>query len=202
MENAAEALKIAFAIMLFVMALTLSMSSFSQATRAVQAIITLRDRESQYTYVNPTANLTRTVGIETVVSTMYRSYKENIEIYFFESNGTTPIYLYKATDSNGNVKKDELNQEIKVASIDFAKESFANQEAAKEFLDVLIGGSNVENWDEIKDKYKNKLINGEIDDGLYEKFKNAKFEEQLGEYYQGSGTTQIKKRVITFKKQS
>lgn len=198
MENAAEALKIAFAIMLFVMALTLSISSFSQATLAVQNIIELRDRETQYTYVNPTVNLTRTVGIETVISTMYRAYKENIVIYFFENDGTTPIYLYKATDSNGDVKRDELNQEIKISSIDFATESFANHEAAREFLDVLIGGYKVENWAMIKEKYRNKLIGGDGDPGLYEKLKNSKFEEQLGEYYQGTGTTKIKKRVITY----
>ena len=39
MENAASSLKIAFAVMLFVIALTLSMSSFSQARIAVNAII-------------------------------------------------------------------------------------------------------------------------------------------------------------------
>jgi hypothetical protein len=82
MENAVEALKFAGAVMIFAFALTITISSFSSANLAVSSIVNMSDRETNYTYVTGTQNLTRTVGIETVVPAMYRAYKENIEIYF------------------------------------------------------------------------------------------------------------------------
>lgn len=205
MENAVEALKIAFAVIMFVIALTLSISSFSQANMSVQTITTLRDRESNYTYVVPTEDFSRTVGIETVVSSMYRAYKENIEIYFFDANGE-PFGLYYATDFDGSVKKDSSGNGIEISCIDLAnsgnkgyKETFASEEDAKEHLDIILGGNKVLNQkkENIKDKYKNKLKHT---DGLYEIFRNCKFKEKFGEYEQGSGpnANNITKRVITY----
>ena len=51
MENAAEALKMAFGVLMLVLALTLCISSFSQAREAVDSIITIKDRETSYTYL-------------------------------------------------------------------------------------------------------------------------------------------------------
>lgn len=191
MENAVDALKIAFAVMMFVVALTLSISSFSQATSAVTAIISMRDRETEYTYVEPSSSLTRTVGIETVVTSMYRAFEENIEIYFVKSDGVTPYNLYKKTDANGF--------DIEVSCINLANEGFSNKEEAIQHLDIILGGNSVldDKSDAVKNKYINKLI---FNEGLYKEFKdtNAQFYEYLGEYYQGEGASQIKKRVITY----
>lgn len=190
MENAAEALKIAFAVMMFVVALTLSISSFSQATDAVKAITSLRDREEQYTYVQPTAKLTRTVGIETVVSTLYRARKQtDIAIYLVKQDGT-PISLYRTKDSEGN--------EVDINYIDFSKLNFGLFGDKEEFLDLLLGGTKIEKWDELEKKYKITLNEDISENGLYEKLKGEKFEEQLGEYKESSGTSQTTKRVITY----
>jgi len=190
MENAIEALKMAIAMMMFVVALTLSISSFSQATSAVRSITIMRDKEREYTYVKPSENLTRTVGIETVISTMYRAFEENIEIHFMKENGTE-ISLYKKIDSN--------QIETDVTCIDLKNEGFKNAKEAQEHLDIILGGDDVLNTkkDSIQQKYTTdiKMI---YNQGLYKEFKNKKFEELLGEYYQGEGTSQIKKRVITY----
>jgi len=182
MENVAEALKIAFAVMLFVMALTLSISSFSQATSAVNAITNLRDRETDYTYVEPSENLSRIVGIETVISTIYNSRSQNIEIYFFKSDGTTPLPIYNDVDAYWG--------ESEISHIDFIE--LSNK---IDFFDVLLGGNTVDNWLEVKEKYEPYLI---YENGLYDEFKNCKFEERLGEYFQGEKASEIKKRVITY----
>jgi len=196
MENVADALKIAFAVMMFVIALTLSISSFSQATRTVDVITASRDREAQYTYVTPSSNLSRTVGIETVISSMYRAYEENIEIHFYESIGGTEekMKIYNLIDDDGNIIGD-------TNCIDLAHKNlkFANKDQATEFLDVLLAGANIDNWDDIKDKYQNRIIHM---NGIYKHFTNmnAEFEERLGEYVQGSGTSEMTKRVITYVK--
>ena len=87
MENAVDALKIAFGVMMFVLALTLSISSFSKANSAVTAITRMNDRETEYTYIEPTASRARIVGVEAIVPSMYRAYYENIEIKFLDSTG-------------------------------------------------------------------------------------------------------------------
>lgn len=229
MENLGEALKMGFAIAFFVMALSLSMSSFSQANRAVNAIITARDRDKlledatieelkelgyeQYVYVEPVSsdNLTRTVGIETVVSTINRAINENIEIHFYEEDGTTPLELYKDININGTVKGI-------VSCIDpirlYNEENLGTSEQVKGFFKLLLGGKNItpENcgivfgegkewrnlseWENFKDKHKNKFIYW--NNGLYNELKDCEFEERFGEYYQGTGATEIKKVVITY----
>lgn len=122
MENGAEALKIAFAIMMFIMALSLSISSISQANSAVTAIIGYNDRETNYSYVEPSSSSNRTVGVETIIPTMYKAYKENFNIYFYDNNGNS-FEIYQDEDGNeincidgsevfGNVQEalDHLNQ--------------------------------------------------------------------------------------------
>jgi len=188
MENAVDALKIAFAVMMFVMALTLSISSFSNANSAVNSIINMKDRETEYTYVEPAEDLTRTVGIETVVTSIYRAFEENIEIYFLDKTGNE-IYLYNNIDVNGN--------KVPTSSINLSNEGFASKEDAKQHLDIILGGTIELNdkTEEVKRKYEKKLI---YDEGLYNYFKGEQFKELLGEYYQGEGASEIKKRVVTY----
>ena len=199
MENAVDALKIAFAVLMFVMALTLSISSFSSASTAITEITSMRDRETEYTYVNPSGKLTRTVGIETVVTSMYRAFEENIAIYFIKEDGQ-PLALYYDTYTTGEIKKDENGEKIELSCIDLSNEGFATKAQAQEHLDIILGGEKVLNLksQEVKDKYNQKMIH---DEGLYNLFKDANFEELLGEYYHLEGASKIKKRVITYKKQ-
>jgi len=190
MENAAEALKIAFAVMMFTMALTLSISSFSSARQAAEAIIEMRDRETEYTYVEPTKNLTRTVGIETIVPSMYKAYKENIEIYFFDKNGK-PLILYYKTDKEDpyNREKDEKGYDIGINYVNLDLEQFGGpEEATKHLDDLLLGKTNEE-------KYKKQIKHNE---GLYNYLSKYTFEEKVGEYYKSTGTSKIKRRVITY----
>ena len=51
MENAADALKIAASVLIFVLALSISINAFSQARVASQTVLEYSDREYDYTYV-------------------------------------------------------------------------------------------------------------------------------------------------------
>ena len=64
MENVTEALKMAFGVMMFVIALTLGISSFSMARDAVDSIITMKDKKQEYTYIRSTDD-TKIVGVDT-----------------------------------------------------------------------------------------------------------------------------------------
>lgn len=180
MENVADALKIAFAAMMFILALGLSISSFSQANNAVQEIAKMRDTKAGYTYVRPTRELTRIVGFETVIPTMYNAYKENIKIYFFDKNGA-PLDLYNQVDQFGNIIK-------RVNFIDLSDEGFGKTEIAIEHLEKILNGKK-------KPGIDNEFI---YPNGIYNEFKNYEFKEELGEYEQQAG---MKKRIITYTKQ-
>lgn len=205
MENAAEALKIAFAIAMFIMALTLSISSFSQANNAVNTIVAEKDRDvgmeiatmdlgyEQYVYVEPASNLTRKVGIETVISSLYRVPEQNLEVHFCKDDGggkLIPIDIYRLVNADGEIVVPERCTNY----IDLAHPNL-NFENPKQFLDVLIGGSKATYSNEVKNKYIDRLVYSE---GLYEKFKDTEFEERLGEYVQGENASEITKRVITY----
>mgnify|MGYP004464486165 FL=1 len=200
MENAAEALKMAFGVLMLVLALTLCISSFSQAREAVDSIITIKDRETSYTYLASADDSTRIVGIETVVPTMYKAYKENFEVHFLKADGTD-LVLYKYQDQNGN-KRD-------ISIIDLESEEHADSQRAINRLDYILSGTEKGPNDPAKKEVAS--ITGGTS-GLYQYFKNRKFEERMGEYYQEdkegkttdeNGATILdinksKKRVITY----
>ena len=176
MENAVDALKIAFGVMMFVLALTLSISSFSKANSAVTAITRMNDRETEYTYVEPTASRSRIVGVEAIVPSMYRAYYENIEIKFLDADGDS-LTLYK----------DRNTQNGELTPINYIN----GENSSPEFLDALLKSGTSPDDDEYVFEYSN---------GLYNELKDLNFEEKIGEYYifETDGS-QIKTRVITYK---
>lgn len=201
MENAAEALKMAFGYLMFGLALTISISSFSQARETIDAIITIKDKETEYTYVEPQNK--KIVGIETIIPTIYKAYKENFRIIFYKSyvdeNNNEPYNLYYSVDKYNPAIKTSINY------IDLEKEVFANMQEAIEHINILLNKRPTD----INNKYYNQFI---YQNGLYDELKDKKFEEVLGEYYledsqAGYETDTIeanktKKRVITYILQS
>lgn len=218
MENAVEALKMAFSVMMFVLALTLSVSSFSKANSAVTAITNLRDRETQYTYIEPTGK-NRIVGMETIIPTMYRAYIEHFEIRFYEelADGTIKeLPIYYATDYQnlkyGEIQYDGPNKKT-INYVDLKEERFGTEinqstggtippeQVAIEHLDIILNKQPTDS----KAPYYKQFYHKQ---GFYEKYKDEKFEEKLGEYYLATAETEetaptadsnkTKKRVITY----
>ena len=205
MENASEALFMAFAVLVFVVALSIGISSFSLARQTTQAIVDRTDRDFDYKYISSTLNSEgkameiRTVGVETIVPALYRAYKENYIVRFYkEENGTTnPLNIYKRKVNGKMVETNEINLE---------KESIANQERATLFIDkVLYGG--LKNVTSFNNNFENLQVNG-----FYDIIKKTKFKEELGVYYiedvnngetnsnddEISEVNKTEKRVITY----
>ena len=200
MENAVEALKIAAGVLLFVLALTVSISCFSQANRAVTSIVSMRDRDTQILYdqIKPSSGLTRVVGVETIIPTIYKAFSENIDIQFKDTSGK---------DMNGNYirEKDSENNDKIISSIIEGQDSLIDADS-KNLLDIILFGDGATSTENTKyTRYKNIHYYG--NKGFYNFLKDKTFEEQLGEYYpidttnSGSTSTQIKKRVITYYQQ-
>lgn len=126
MENGVEALKIGAGMLIFVLAITITISAFTTASQAINRIINSREAEeyvkdadgNYINYVNFEGE-TRKVGVETIVPMMYRAYKENFAIYFYNEDGTE-FTLYKKNDEDINYI--DLEREVH-ASADSAIEN-------------------------------------------------------------------------------
>ena len=96
MENAVDALKMAGAVLMFVIALSVSIVAFGQAREAADVILEYKDRETVYIdgdYYYEASGFERTVSIETIIPSIFRAYNEQYKIVF--EGLTEPLYTYK-----------------------------------------------------------------------------------------------------------
>lgn len=102
MENAVRALEMAFAVMIFVIALTVTITSFSTARITSDLVLQRSDETTYYDYVDYTEGVgytfpdgstytydtqgNRIVGLETIIPTVYKYSKERYRVEFYEAN--------------------------------------------------------------------------------------------------------------------
>ncbi len=148
MENAVDALKIAFAIFVFVTAITLTFSLVSQAKSTADYVLYYSDETNFYEHIDSSLN-NRTVSVSEVITCLYRYYKESIGITVELSDGE--IYRFDLNNTETNLldednKKAKLNSE---AEREKNLEKFINQTLLKlpgdtkfteEFVEVPISG--------------------------------------------------------------
>lgn len=86
MENAVEALKMAFAVSTFAIAISISIVFFNQVKATSEIVLYTEDETNYYEYqgaIGKTAE-NRIVGMETIIPTLYKYYKENYTVLFRE----------------------------------------------------------------------------------------------------------------------
>lgn len=201
MENATQALKMAAAVMIFVLSLTITITSFGEARKTLQTIISSQDREvnlraedyvSTLTDANGNIITQRTVRAETIVPTIYKAYKENYKIVF--KGLSKPLYEKASTSVSGD--------RIDVYAIDLEKDVVGTNKEKEEFVMALLYGSR---YPDLIEKFKKTGIFLYNDD-FYDTIKGKSFIESLGVYYQDElqgqsdvpDANRIKKRVITY----
>lgn len=88
MENAVEALKMAFAVMAFMIALSVSIISFNNVKEVSDIVLYSKDETNYYEYQGAIGKAAenRIVGLETIIPTLYKYYKENYTVVFREAN--------------------------------------------------------------------------------------------------------------------
>lgn len=190
MENASDALIMAGQMLIFIVALTVCISSFTTVRAEVNRIIgeneEIRMAKDGDTYINyiesKKSSSTRVVGSDTVVASMYRAIKENYVIYIkFKQDNNNPIYERK---------------DIKIieATVDSETKSSGNSiiKAGDKLIKVTIGSDSNQEVD--------KILRSS---GLFEQMRGKNFNEYLGEYQKASdsGVSSENKevyRIITY----
>ena len=95
MENAVDALKIAFAVIVFTMALSVAMFMFTQARETSDVVLRTSDVTEYMEYIQGSGE-SRIVGLETIIPTLYNYYRENYTVIFLDRDGSfMPLYESK-----------------------------------------------------------------------------------------------------------
>ena len=118
MENASDAILMAGAMLIFVIALTVAMTVFSQARATIDMVAYVSDETNYYEYLDTTNNSAknRIVGLETVIPTLYKYYKENYTVVFLDSNGNG-LKLYKSQTNALNWSGNTMHTESGIPTI-------------------------------------------------------------------------------------
>ncbi len=121
MENATDAFKMAAAVLIMVMALSVAIFAFTRVRQASTEIMKYNNK-SYYDAENLNIISNRKVGIETIIPTLYSYYKNNVTILFYIGNGydsatgkftsITPLTLYytEALENVNNVSESNLQK--------------------------------------------------------------------------------------------
>lgn len=176
-ENIADALKMAGSVLLFVMGLSIAILTFTQARQSINTVLSYSDREyltiendSRFYYLASENDTNRYVGIETIIPTLYRAYKENYKVIFKFPNQND--YLYKKNEDGTTVSK-----------IDLENQTIGSDLESRQFLDgIIYDGYNVD--EDYKSKFKitpnEKCLYNYISE---KKDSNYLIKESLGTYY-------------------
>ena len=203
MENAIEALKMGFAVFVLIAALSLAIFSFTKVRETTDAITSKADIKEYYQQLSlgdtgvssSNALSSRIVGVETIIPTLYRYYKEYYTILFYvgynynEDTGTfssiDPMTIYYSETSNTYLAKSTLTVNSTSSAIygfDIQDEQIrrepwsANQETSYNFIKEFVNGIN---GDKGTKYYSSRMANTS-----YRTNKNAYGKDDNGPYYQ------------------
>ncbi len=125
MENAVEGLKLAFAVLLLTMALSLTIAFFSKARTTAEMVLQSSDKTAYYDYdedgkfsISQDTTGNRIVGYETIIPTLYKYDKERYKVTFkkgtYDSstgnvNITGPLSIYTTSSTRVNWNKNYTN---------------------------------------------------------------------------------------------
>ena len=133
MENAVDALKIAFGVLVFVIALTVAFDLLSQAKATSDIMLFASDKTNYYTYSKDADDAEgRIVGADVVISSLYRYYKESVVVRIVDKNGKTTEFN---TETDGGLSQKERKKRVN----DWIKENSST-----------LKGQFLETFDEVK----------------------------------------------------
>lgn len=211
MENAVDAIKIAFAVMVFSIALTVSIQYFNRVKATSDIIIYTKDETNytEYEGTNKRRDEYREVGLESIIPSLYKYYKENYTVVFRQGefdaqNGILKNIKYLPVYQSASNEKlwtrsyetlmlnkygiDEKKLSKDVFSFDLDEETLRHEawtgsnDKIKLNLDAFLRGGEFKNpnTDLLYKNYKNdKFLNK---GGFIKQYKNKKFIESIGEY--------------------
>ncbi len=212
MENTVDALKIAFGVLIFAIALTLTFSVIGQARVTSEAIFKLKDKTQYYEYATEKSYNAeeRIVSFEILLPTIHRYAKEQYAVTIFDEKGKAIVRYDLFTEGfmgNWNdilKRKDKLNDED-------AKKTYNEVSARLKEVQDLVNyelGTNENIMNQLdKDLYKGKsdkatninIVSPWIGDPEKDTVERIKADMNLDGSYTKNGITYYGKNLYQYK---
>jgi len=131
MENAADALKIAFAVFVFVFALTITFSIISQAKSTADVVFYYGDETNfyEYSYSKGDSGKNRKVSVSQIIPTLYRYCDESIGVEIKLADSST-AYFFDLNNIEYLVKEGE--------NINTSQRQFDRKENLEKFITEIL----------------------------------------------------------------
>ncbi len=147
MENAVDALMIAFGVLIFVIALAMAFTLFSQARATSEIVLDASDKTSSQTYTEPLRDASgkaitkRIVGIETVIGTVrrYVTDNENYSVEIQDKTGRVVKTFDLIEDSSNNLTPTVTGQNLENNLEDLVK-NYKTKEFEETFSSEIYRG--------------------------------------------------------------
>lgn len=180
MENATDALKMAFAVFIFVIAIAITVNVFGVIRNTSDVVTKASDKTNFYEYVdeNGDSKGERIVGVETIIPMLYRYTNEALSIIIKDRNDNI-IQVFdltvEASLKNYPSYKKSYENSVKDINKDLTP-WVGNPDYIRKRVELFIGGTRKKNTTD-------KTINGtEMKyEGFLDKYKNIKFKESFRE---------------------
>lgn len=114
MENATDALKMAFAIFVFILALSVTFLLMTKIKNTADAVLGYSDKTNYYTWTDEEIDEGRTVGEDTVISALYSQTKENVFIKIEDGSNTTLFTMANSRNERMKYINDYLSTGQKI----------------------------------------------------------------------------------------
>lgn len=139
MENAVDALKLAFGIFAFILALAIAISVIGQARATSDVIFHMNDKTEFYEYVEEgDVNAEdRVVGINTIIPTIHRYAKEQFAVSIYDKNGQ-PIARYDLWTEGFMSNWDEILRDISFGNTGNNTEAYNQIKARLERIQGIV----------------------------------------------------------------
>ncbi len=189
MENAVDALHMAAAVLIFVLALAISINAFGEVRQISQLLVEYNDREYEYTYVeentdsNGNVLTERIVGLESIIPSIYKAYYENYKVVFRDSDSATDASSLLGNDGLYKKRNSETGQYEPVYEIDLQNEVIGTESQKQQFIMAILYGNDIDDFSSISETFQKNGISLNSE-GLYDKINNRKLKESIGIYYQ------------------
>jgi len=206
MENLTHALYMAFAVFVFIIAFTLTLYMVNKLNSTAKTLVYRLDKTNYYDSLvlneiiksnddNGVDNRTaKIVGIDTIIPTLYRYYKESFAVKILDSDGSLLQYFDTTTESAINTAKSTLEanrtdeQKSLLELYDkgdanlFGAPWLGHTEDAQKRIDMYINGS--------KGYINNTLVDYSGENNL-KKYRENNFKEIFSQYaYEGDTVTE------------
>lgn len=184
MENAVKALEYAFAMLVFVIALSISINALNHARAASDSMYAVTDRTAFYEDVKLTEDEInangRIVGVETIIPTLYRDYKENYVIEFYTKDKAELVMRFDLSEENRRREIWTGNPNVDVKKrLDILISGGQDVNINNRVYDGVINNHGYRIEDDSAIKATTSSIRREIaDKGLYEYCKGRQFVEE------------------------